>query len=94
MNSPIDPHSSAKPLSGLVALGVFGFGCYLLLGAYFAWVDTRWPSFLPPQFDILGLLFRMFGEEVGARIGAVFLGLLGVFFALGAAVAQARSRIR
>ena len=94
MNLQIKPQPTDKPLSGMVALGVFIFGCFLLVGAYFSWVDSTWPSFLPPQLDIFGLLFRVFGEEVGARVGAIFLAFLGIFFALGAAVAQVRAAQR
>ncbi|HEX8611002.1 MAG TPA: hypothetical protein VF800_06900 [Telluria sp.] len=90
INLQKEPQPTEKPLSGLVTLGMFSFGCYLLLGAYFSWVESTWPSFMPPQLDIFGLLFRLFGDEVGAKIGAIFLAILGIFFALGAAVAQFR----
>lgn len=91
MDFRTDQKPNDKPLSGIVALGVFSFGCYLLVGAYFSWVDSTWPSFLPPQLDVFGLLFRVFGEEVGARVGAIFLALLGTFFTVGAAVAHQRA---
>lgn len=89
----LDNHGvSEKSTSGLMSIFLFGFGCYLLAGAYFALVDLAWPPFMPPQLDIFGLFFRMFGKEKGARIGAFFLTLLGAFFTVGTCSAYARSR--
>jgi xanthosine utilization system XapX-like protein len=83
---------SRKSTSGLMSIFLFGFGCYLLIGAYFALVDLAWPPFMPPQLDIFGLFFKIFGEDNGARIGALFLALLGAFFTVGTCIAYARNK--
>jgi hypothetical protein len=59
------------------SLFVVSFGLYLLLGAYFAWRDAKWPIFMPPQLDLIGLLLGAFVSPLGAYLGASFLALLG-----------------
>ena len=63
------------------------FGIYLLAGATSAALQGKWPIFLPPQLDVLGLLLSILGSPLGAYIGALFLSLLGgAFLWLGAAL--------
>ncbi|MBX3646148.1 MAG: hypothetical protein KF766_00555 [Rhodocyclaceae bacterium] len=54
------------------------FGFYLLLGAFSAWYNAKWPIFMPPQLDIIGLLLGAFGSPIGAYLGAAVLAVLGV----------------
>lgn len=68
--------------SRVAALIAIAIGCYFLIGAYFSWRDAKWPVFMPPQLDILGLLFELFGRPTGAYVGAGFLFVLGLLFGL------------
>lgn len=61
----------------LVCLFFIAFGIYLLAGAYSAASSGEWPIFMPPQIDLFGLLFRIFGKPWGGYVGALFLALLG-----------------
>lgn len=79
---PSNYRPTEKPLNVMVLLVLIAFGLYLLFGAYFLWRYTKWPIFLPPQLDLFGLLFSLFGEKIGAYIGAIFLTVLGLICVL------------
>ena len=64
--------------------GLFVAGAYLFAGAYYGFTNAKWPFFMPPQLDIFGWFFGIFGERMGGYIGAGFLGTLGLMLvALG-----------
>jgi hypothetical protein len=79
---PIQVRQKNNGLSTVQAFGMFAFGVYLLVGAYHGFNYAKWPFFMPPQLDIFGLLFGLFGEQVGGYVGGGLLGVLGLFFAL------------
>jgi hypothetical protein len=79
---PIQVRQKSSDLSIVQALGMLAFGVYLLSGAYYGFSYAKWPFFMPPQLDIFGLLFGLFGEQVGGYVGGGLLGVLGLFFAL------------
>ena len=61
-----------------LAFGAIAFGAYLLGGSYYAFTHAKWPFFMPPQLDVLGFLFELFGQQVGGYAGGGLLGLLGL----------------
>ena len=61
-----------------IAFLFIAFGAYLLCGAYSAFANAKWPIFMPPQLDVFGFLFRIFGEPAGAYLGGALLVVLGV----------------
>lgn len=61
-----------------VSLGAIAFGLYFLIGAYVGASHAEWPIFMPPQIDLFGLLFSVFGKPLGAYLGAMFLAVLGM----------------
>jgi hypothetical protein len=63
--------------SGL-AFGAIAFGAYSLGGSYYGFAHAKWPFFMPPQLDIFGFLFEIFGEQVGGYAGGGLLGILGL----------------
>lgn len=68
-------------------LGLLACGGYLLAGAYYGFTYAKWPFFMPPQLDIFGLIFGLFGDQTGGYVGGGLLGALGVALAiLGLAV--------
>lgn len=84
-----------KKITGVLeVLFIFSFGCYLLYGAYFGLIYAKWPYFMPPQLDIFGLIFTVFGEQAGAYVGACFLGLLGLFFLFIATALLLKSKFK
>lgn len=66
------------PPSPASAIGLFVAGAYLFAGAYYGFVHAKWPFFMPPQLDIFGFIFDLFGERVGGYVGGGFLGALGL----------------
>ena len=66
---------------GLV-FGLFAFAAYLLAGSYYGLTYAKWPFFMPPQLDVFGLLFGLFGEQAGGYVGGGLLGLLGLALAI------------
>lgn len=75
---PPQAQTTSRGLSSSQSFFLFCFGVYLLFGAYVTWRDAKWPIFMPPQLDIIGLLLGAFGNPVGAYLGAAFLALLGL----------------
>lgn len=65
-----------------VLFGAVAFGCYLLSGAYYVFVEGIWPSFMPPQFDGLVFLSSSFLGFGGAYVVAFFMAAVGVVFLL------------
>jgi hypothetical protein len=70
------PETKASPL--WVAWLFLTFGVLFLSGAYIAAYSGEWPIFLPPQVDIFGLVFGIFGKPMGGYLAAVFLFVLGI----------------
>ena len=61
-----------------LAFGAIAFGAYLLGGSYYGFTHAKWPFFMPPQLDIFGFLFELFGQQVGGYAGGGLLGFLGL----------------
>ena len=80
MNEETQPQK-VKTSVGL-AVGALAFGAYLLVGAYYGFTHAKWPFFMPPQLDIFGFLFELFGEQIGGYAGGGFLALLGSALAI------------
>ncbi|MCW5649791.1 MAG: hypothetical protein KIS62_08605 [Ramlibacter sp.] len=79
--------AKATPPSPVSAIGLFGVGAYLFAGAYYGFSHAKWPFFMPPQLDVFGFIFDLFGERVGGYVGAGFLGALGLaLVALGISI--------
>jgi hypothetical protein len=78
--------------TGLV-LGLFAFSAYLLAGSYYGLTRAKWPFFMPPQLDLFGLLFGLFGEHAGGYVGGGLLGLLGLASAICGVVILVRSNV-
>jgi hypothetical protein len=49
----------------------------LLVGGIFGIATTQWPIFMPPQLDMIGLVFKIFGNPWAGYIGGFFLVVLG-----------------
>jgi hypothetical protein len=85
-------HSKNRGSSIGPAFGLIAFGAYLLAGSYYGLTYAKWPFFMPPQLDIFGLLFGLFGEPVGGYAGGSLLGVLGLVLAIfGIAVLAKRN---
>lgn len=82
---------SQKGISILSRISFAGLGGYLLIGAYFVWTTKHWPAFMPPQLDILGMLFNLAGDDVGVFLNILLLSILG-FILLLLAVLPAKRR--
>jgi hypothetical protein len=65
-------------LSAVSAMWCFLIGVYLLAGACYGFVNAKWPFFMPPQLDIFGLFFDLFGQRAGGYFGGGVLGVLGL----------------
>ena len=53
------------------------FGAYLLVGAVVTYTSGKWPIFLPPQLDLVGLLLGAFGP-IGVYVSATIVLLIGL----------------
>jgi hypothetical protein len=79
--------AKTPPPSAASVLWLFVAGTYLIAGAYYSFTNAKWPFFMPPQLDVFGWLFGIFGEHMGGYIGVGFLGTLGLLLvALGMAI--------
>lgn len=67
-------------LTFCIRIGFIFFSSYLLYGAYFVWTSNKWPAFMPPQLDVLGMLFNSLGNKVGVYLNVIFLSVLGLLF--------------
>jgi hypothetical protein len=61
-----------------LAFGAIAFGAYFLGGSYYGFAHAKWPFFMPPQLDIFGFLFELFGQKIGGYVGGGLLGILGL----------------
>lgn len=85
MVTPLHAKSGASSIG--TGLGLLAFGGYLLAGAYYGFTYAKWPVFMPPQLDVFGLIFSLFGDQAGGYVGGGLLCVLGAGLAiLGAAV--------
>jgi len=75
------------------AFGLIAFGAYLLAGSYYGLTYAKWPFFMPPQLDIFGLLFGLFGEHAGGYVGGGLLGVLGLALAILGVAVLAKSNV-
>jgi hypothetical protein len=72
-------------------LGLISFSLYFFAGAYVAARDKKWPSFMPPQMDVLAGIFSIFGERSGAWGGAVVCAIIGLGVLCGGLIAVWKS---
>ncbi|MTW10504.1 hypothetical protein GM658_07790 [Pseudoduganella eburnea] len=80
-----------KPVGLFGLLGLIAFGGWLLVGGWFAIVDHKWPGFMPPQLDVIGVVGHVTSEKWAAYLGggfALFLGVAFILLALFAALKQ------
>jgi len=68
--------SSVSPVGG--ALVLLAFGAWLLLGAYVALTGGQWPPFMPPQFDLLAVPLTFISRLLGAVVGGLLAGIVGL----------------
>jgi hypothetical protein len=68
-------HESSRGIGA--ALGLFVVGCFFLFAAYDTWTYQHWPIYIPPQLDVFGLIFGLFGERIGVVMQTTFLGFIG-----------------
>jgi hypothetical protein len=74
-------------------VGLFAFSAYLLAGSYYGLTHAKWPFFMPPQLDVFGFLFGLFGEQVGGYVGGGLLGLLGLALAIWGVAVLVKSNV-
>jgi hypothetical protein len=67
-----------KPNIGF-AVFFTAFGAYLVFGAAAAFSTGKWPVFLPPQLDAVGLLLGASGSPFGVYVGGSIVGALGLY---------------
>ena len=60
------------------ALVMLVFGLYLIAGGYYGFAHAKWPWFMPPQLDMIGLLLGLFGERLSGYVGGGVLCLFGL----------------
>jgi len=70
------PASEPSPL-GAVLLVLFGVLC--LLGACLSFANSRWPSFMPPQLDLVVVPLGWLSEKLGAWVGGAVAAVVDVF---------------
>jgi hypothetical protein len=75
------------------AVVLFLFGVYLLAGGYYGVTQAKWPVFLPPQFDAIGLLLDLFRARVAGYVGGGLLCLLGITCSVAGAVSLIRNDV-
>lgn len=64
----------------LAAIFSIFFGAHLIVTAYQAFTEKKWPMVISPKLDIVGDSFQIFGHPTDAYIGAVFLSVIGLMF--------------
>ena len=72
----VNSSSEAPRPVGLGTIVLFFFGLYLLAGAYVAMRDGKWPIFMPPQLDLIGLLLSAPSGGAGHRRSVQTTGTL------------------
>jgi hypothetical protein len=77
----------------LPAIVVLLFGLYLLVGGYYGVTHAKWPVFMPPQFDAIGLLLNLFGERIAGYVGGGLLCLLGIACTAGGTISLVRNDV-
>lgn len=75
MKSDGDRARSEIGLGG--ALFGCAFGAYLLYGAYCSFSAARWPAFMPPQLDVVALVFSFISDTTSAYVAGAVAALLG-----------------
>lgn len=81
-----NPSSSSAPVARsnpseptpLAALVLIVFGAICLVGAYQSLSSGHWPVFMPPQMDLLAVPLSFISEKLGAWVGAVVAGVVGI----------------
>jgi hypothetical protein len=76
----VEKSQNCQLLVWCTRLGVLFFGAYLFYGAHFTWIHKKWPAFMPPQLDLMGLLLESLSTEFGVYLNVAFLSILGLFF--------------
>ena len=71
-------HSRPKNVGPLVTIAFVAFGVFLLVGAVFAVWGREWPWFLPPQIDLLYLLFMPLGQPLNRYLAGLALAAFGL----------------
>ncbi len=80
------PPSPAQPATNLELFIALAFAIYFIAGGTAAFIQGNWPIFLPPQLDIVGLLFNSLPKPLAGYISGVFLSSLGGILLVGVAI--------
>jgi hypothetical protein len=58
------------------------FGLLCLVGACLSFANSHWPSFMPPQLDLVAVPLGWLSEKLGAWVGGSVAAVVGVFSVL------------
>jgi hypothetical protein len=67
------------------------FGVLCLVGACLSFANLRWPSFMPPQLDLVAVPLGWLSEKLGAWVGGAVAAVVGVFSILTGLLGVGRS---
>jgi hypothetical protein len=68
-------HPSRQAVGPVATIAFIAFGLFLLVASIIAIWGATWPWFLPPQIDLLFLLFLPLGEPLNRYLaGSVLAG--------------------
>lgn len=81
-SEPSTPTSKEEP-SIIGALLMVGFGMFCLFGAYQSLTGGHWPAYMPPQLDLFAVPLSWLSEKLGAYVGGILAGLVGLGLVLG-----------
>ena len=72
------PAKTAPPLNGAHGLLFLSFGALCLAGAFVALSTGHWPAFMPPQLDLFAVPLALLSERLGAVVGGLIAGVVGL----------------